>query len=233
MIDFAKLPKEPVAAFRQVLFEAGSLLPAKNTKIEQFLQQDQQSYDRLLILLRGAKQIAKRIGDEDVLDIAKRNLVVGLGENSADIKNRIFNTTSALVVFEMDRHFIGSDEIEEFDEAQVPPKERDEIRSYLQRARDLAAKAKFMEDPVRRSFLHKISLAESELFKEKVGFQAFLAAAYEGSRLLRRFGEDAQPIAEAIEKARTKTEAHVSGYKQIQAAEKPKQITKQQDHHEK
>lgn len=48
--------------------------------------------------------------------------------------------------------------------------------------------------------------------------------AYDASRLLRKFGEDAQPIAEAIETARTKTEKHVEGYAKIEADEKPKQI---------
>ncbi|MDT8329359.1 MAG: hypothetical protein RQ750_18675, partial [Roseovarius sp.] len=75
-------------------------------------------------------------------------------------------------------------------------------------------------------FIHKINLAENELFKETVGIQAFFAVAYQASRLVKTFGEDAKPLADAIETARTKTERHVEGYKQIAADKKPKQLPK-------
>ena len=227
MIDFSNLPKDPVSALDQVLLDALSMLPANNMKISDIIRQTQPKYDRLVIQLRSALAIATRIGDDEVAELLKRNLYVRRDEGTVDVRNRIQTAINSLVVFKLDRHFIGSDDVGEFDEASVPPAERDDIRACLQNARDLAAKAGFLSDPVRRSFLHKVSLAENELFKEKVGFQAFLAVAYEGSRLLRRYGEDAQPLADAIEKARTKTEAHVSGYKQIEATKKPKQITKQ------
>lgn len=226
MINFSELPREPVPALSRVLLDALALIPVESENVSTLVKNNQQIFDRLVILLKAAQIIAARIGDDEFLELAKRNLYIRQDEVTGKARQRVSSVISALHIFEMDRHFIGADETAEFDQAEIPKNEREEIRSSLQRARDLAATANFLSDQVRRSFLHKVSLAESELFKEKVGFQAFLAAAYEGSRLLKRYGEAAKPLAEAIEKARTKTERHVHGYEQIGMDEKPKQLPK-------
>ena len=162
--------------------------------------------------------------DAEILEVASSNLVIKGDDTTEKIRSRIERSLHSLVIYEMDAHFINEADNEEFELASVPKDEREKIRHHLDIAKNLASVAEFMSDAVRRSFLIKVSKAESELFKEKVGMQAVFAVAFDASRLLRKFGEDAQPIAEAIETARTKTEKHVEGYAKIEADEKPKQI---------
>ena len=201
-----------------------ALLPEKNASVGQYQQSHRRSYDQLIILLNAARQVARRLKDDEILEVASGNLVIKGDDTTEKIRSRIEMCLDALVIYEMDAHFINEADNEEFEIAIVPNDEKEQIRYHLNFARDLASVADFLTDPVRRSFLLKISKAESELFKEKVGMQAFFAAAYEGSRLLRRFGEDAQPLADAVEKARTKTELHVEGSVMLEVDEKPKQI---------
>ena len=224
MIDITKLPREPIAAFRQLLADTYSLLPASNIKMSEVLRLEQSNYDALVIQLKVAAQVSQRIGDVELTELAQRNLIVSVNDSSATLRKRIASVLDALTVFDMDRHFIGEDEIAEFEEAEIPQDEKQEIRDALQLARELASKATFLTDAHKRSINLKIIRAENELYKEKVGIQAFEAAAYSVGRYLKQFGKDAQPLADAVETARTKTVRHVDGYPKLAMDVPPKQI---------
>lgn len=96
----------------------------------------------------------------------------------------------------------------------------------MAQARALTNLSKTLSDGHKRRVIHRIALVENELYKELSRFGTFMAAAYEISGLARQFGSDVQPIAEAIEKARTITEKKVQGYQQIESDPKPKALPK-------
>ena len=112
--------------------------------------------------------------DAEILEVASSNLVIKGDDTTEKIRSRIERSLHSLVIYEMDAHFINEADNEEFELASVPKDEREKIRHHLDIAKNLASVAEFMSDAVRRSFLIKVSKAESELFKEKVGMQAFL-----------------------------------------------------------
>ena len=227
MINFDKLPKEPILAFRSILSDALAHLPARNTQISEFAKANARNFESLIIHLKAARAIAPRVGDSDLTKMSNEKLKSDISETSDVLRERIYDVLNTSFVLDMDRHFFSSDDVALFDEAIIPQNEREDIRAALRTASDLAAKANFMSDPLRRSFLHLVAKAENELFKEKVGIQAFFAVAYEASRFVKQFGQDAKPLAEAIENARTKTERRVEATQLIAEAEKPKQITDQ------
>ncbi len=179
-----------------------------------------------MLLKAVADKTTVRLENRELGAIIQSLLTFGEEDDLSIVRQRLDEALNTLLASELDDHFIDEENVDQLDHAEVPTEEREEIRSYLGQARDAAAKDSFLSDKVRQRFLHRISLAENELFKEKVGIEAFFAVAYEGSRLLRKFGEDAKPMAEAIEKARTKTEKHVTGYDAIEMDEKPKQLPK-------
>lgn len=224
MIDIKSLPKDPVSAFKHLLSAIRQMLPSSGQSIHGLSQSNQSLYDKITILLKYARSMVRRIGDDELTELAERNLKLTKSDTCSKARTRIETVLLAINTIEMDDHFLDAEAVKLYDIATVSSDEREAIREHLNIARDRASKAEFLDDGVRRSFLHKVSLAENELYKAKVGFQAFLAAGFEASRLIRRFGEDAQPIADAIEKARTTTERNVEGYKQIGQEEAPRQI---------
>ncbi len=226
MIDIKSLPKVPSEALLQLVSKALEIVPATGGNLNDLRAKEKLKYDELVVTLSIARKVALRLEDETVRGISLENLEINENLGFIGVRAKFQSVIEGIATLEIDSHFIDEALVEEFDKASIPSEAREEIRSYLQKAKNLAASAGFLTDPVRRSFLHKVSLAENELFKEHVGFQAFLAAAYEAGRLLRVIGNDAKPLAEAVEKARTKTERHVHGYEQIAAEEKPKSLPK-------
>jgi hypothetical protein len=224
MIEIDRLPKEPIKALKATLTYLIGRVPATDLTYQQMKDQNHPAYQDFIVASSVANAASKRLHNDDLLGVIETCLSPKATQTGKILKVSVERALSAVLAFEMSNHFLNAEDIKEFDEANVPEAERESIRASLNEARNLAARAVFLSDPVRRSFLHKISLAENELFKEKVGIQAFFSVAYEGSRLLNRYGEDAKPLAEAVEKARTSTEKHVSGYQAIEKEDPPKQI---------
>ncbi|WP_400086715.1 hypothetical protein [Yoonia sp. R78084] len=185
---------------------------------------NKQNYDLMYVYFMACETAAKRINDDNFRGFAARQFEALLDKQGPEIATALNNVFQALCVVRMDEHFLSEEDENEFERAAVPTEERVAIREALETARQLTATARFLEDKQKRSVLHKISKAESELFKDKVGFSAFMAAAYEVSGLVKQFGKDAEPLAEAIQTATTKTERHLSGYEALEAPKKPKQI---------
>ena len=227
MFELSEIPKNPSDALKAIIAKLVAT-NGGNATIGDLKNKGHPLYSDLVIGTTAAMRTAERMSNRQVAETIVANLTLRDGDSIAQAKERFRTALELAVALDFDAHFIDGNSIQEFDQANVPAAERDEIRSFLERAKTLAASADFLKDKeaVLRSFIHKVNLAENELFKETVGIQAFFAAAYQASRLVKTFGEDAQPLADAIETARTKTERHVEGYKQIAAEEKPKQLPK-------
>lgn len=127
---------------------------------------------------------------------------------------------------EFEDHFLNEDEVTEFDKADLTECDKSTIRAHLATARKLTENADFLTEDHKKRVIYRIADVENELFKKVAGYKSFLAAAAETIGLVKKFGEDAKPLAEAIEQARTVTERKVEGYNRIEAEEKPKQLPK-------
>jgi len=227
MFDIRDLPRDPSSAFKEIISKLLSKCTGTAT-VAALKQKGNPLYSDLVIGTTAAIKAAERMTDQQIAEAIISNLRLRDDDNLSTCRERFQTALELAISNSFDEHFLDEEAVEEFDQAKVPPDQRDEIRAFLENAKNLAATAAFLDDrpSVRRSFIHKINLAENELFKEAVGIQAFFAAAYEGARLVRRYGEAAKPLAEAVETARTKTERHVEAYERIEAEEKPKQLPK-------
>ncbi|MEM5476702.1 hypothetical protein [Pacificibacter sp. AS14] len=224
MIDFDSLSKDPSEAILTLSSQILGIVPIERASFDDFRKAEPKAAMNVVLLFKAIFQISPRILDSSIQGFLLVFAQISEGDSLREVREKASAIGDAIVSMKVEDHFLSAKDVEEFEVAEVPQDERENIRAALQNARDLASKASFMSDPLKRSFLVKISKAENELFKEKVGLQAFWAAAYDGTRLLRRFGEDAQPLADAIEKARTSTERYTTGYDQIGMDEPPKQI---------
>ena len=146
------------------------------------------------------------------------------GMTALIMTQRLEHIIELVLTHELEDHFIDPDLMEEFEYANVPKDERAEIRRLLDEARAMTANANTIPEPIRRRIILRITKAETELFKEAVGFGAFLAAASEVAELVEKFGEKTKPIAESIALARTKTERHLKGNLAIEKEPQPKQL---------
>tara|TARA_R110000787_G_scaffold11003_11_gene36844 strand:- start:40065 stop:40526 length:462 start_codon:yes stop_codon:yes gene_type:complete len=133
---------------------------------------------------------------------------------------------NAVIAHQLDDHFIDQEAVELFGKAELDQDEKTEIRSLMAEARLLVDRSAKLSVTQRKNVLYHVSKIENELHKDKSNFQTFVAAAYDVSGILRRVGDDAQPLADAIQKARTITERKVEGRLEIGQDEEPKQLPK-------
>ncbi|EBA16498.1 DNA topoisomerase IV subunit B [Roseobacter sp. SK209-2-6] len=223
MFDLKALPRKPEDALSELLIAMLEVVPHTNEKIRE-LNYKQTSEIRLLA--RAAAIVIQRIDDEDLQEIAKGNLEFEDQQSANEYREDIERVQESLYLSGFEKHFLDQDCISSFDQAKLSDSEKGKIRDLLSKARILTDEADFLSQDHKRRINHRISDVENELYKEISGFKAFLAAAADVSGLVKKFGEDAQPIAEAIETARTVTERKVDGYKKIAEQEKPKSLPK-------
>ncbi len=146
-------------------------------------------------------------------------------DNTTVILRRIAEESLEMVLsLEFEDHFIDTDDVAEFDVVNLESSEKDALLETVGNARSLTFSATFLSDAHRRNINYWLQKIENELHKETVGFASFVAATVQISGLLRRFGEDAKPLSEAIKDIRTTTERRVSGNVAIEADDAPKQL---------
>lgn len=232
MFNIKDLPRDPSSAFKEIISRLLSKCTG-NATVGSLKQKGHSLYSDLVIGTTAAIKAAERMADPQIAEAIISNLRLRDEDNLSICRERFQTALELAISSSFDEHFLDEEAVKDFDQADVPPDTRAEIRACLEEAKRLAASADFLEEKaaVKRSFIHKINLAENELFKEAVGIQAFFAVAYEASRFVKQFGKDAQPLADAIETARTKTEKHIGGHKQLQAEEKLKQLPKPSSEH--
>jgi len=142
----------------------------------------------------------------------------------SSLRQKLEGVQDFILAMQFDQHFLDEASIQEFNSVELSKEEKQQIRELLAKARELTETANFLSDNHKRRILLRISEVENELFKEIAGFKAFIVAAAEVSGLVKKVGEDAAPLANAIQEARTITERKVEGYRRIEEAEKPKQL---------
>jgi hypothetical protein len=226
MIDRNALPRSALLALQFVASKLIEKTGDENATIEAIKASGSPLYSDLHIGMIFARKAAEKIARGSMREIADYNLRLIPGESLSHVRRRLTAVLDAAIALELDDHFVDPVEAESFETAQLDLDEKSQIRDLLAEARNLTNQSMKIEDQHKRRILHRISRVEDELYKEKAGFSAFLAAAYETSRLVRQVGEDAQPIANAIEKARTITEKKIVGHQQIESEPKPKQLPK-------
>ena len=224
MIKVTDLPREPNAALISIIESINVVVGTSNSIILHLRQAKHPLFLEFKTAMIVAVQAAKRISDPQLREIALEYLEYGEAETLGNVSARLETLHGTFVSMDMDNHFLDANDVSDFDCANVDQDQREIIRAALSEARVQATGSNVLQGRQKRRICHYIAKAENELLKDKVGLQAFLAAAYEMSDLTNKFGNDVKPIAEAIEIARTTTQRNVEGYKQIEADEPPKRI---------
>lgn len=220
------LPKNPKDAIRVLLIQLLGLLPGTSLKVGDL---ERNTLSQVSMLARIALLTSKRAGDIAFEEIATSNLVVSFDQKCVEYRKDLDQTLDALLILDLDEHFLDNDDIGQYDQAHLSNEEKASVRTSLEEARLLTNAASFLSNDHKKRILHRISRVENELYKEIAGFPAFLAAAAEATGLVKKFGNDAKPLAEAIQLARTTTERKVTGYAQIAADAKPKALPKPEE----
>ena len=226
MINLREIPKQPTEALKTLAIHLRDALPVEG-KVPTTAWLGHRANGRDLKLLFKATEIsARRCSSESLRSEAAALIPVQEGDSLNDTRKKLDQLLDAIYVEEFDDHFIDEEATIEFDRADLSGEDKAKIRDLLATARRLTENADFLSEDHKKRVIYRISDVENELFKEVAGYKAFLAAAAETIGLVKKFGEDAKPLAEAIEQARTVTERRVEGYQKIEAQEKPKQLPK-------
>jgi hypothetical protein len=229
MIDIKTLPKEPIDALTQTLSYCIAEIPRGSASFGTLKKGNHSIATDLILASMIIKKSAARLNDPVLVDLIYQ--CVQLNE-SFSVEKTIENFETALnavIVHQLDDHFIDQDAVALFDSAELNKSEKGEIRELMASARQSVDRSATLSEKQRKNLLYHISKIENELHKEKSSLQTFVAAAYDVSGILKRVGEDAQPIAEAIEKARTITEKRVEGRLEIGRDEEQKKLPKPSD----
>lgn len=223
MLDITSLPKVPKDALLVVLnIIADKLEPLE--KIKLLNDYNDHFVDELGMDYKIANWCMQKCEQNDLTEFAAEKLRFERNKLISNAVTEIKAIINYLSLKSLDDHLLSQAEIQKYDRANLSKDEKLEISTHLQAARSYAFNADFLSKSQKKNILYYINRAESELLKEETSFQSFLAAAYMSSSLLNRVGEDAKPLAEAIQIATSKTEASVEGQRKIAAEEKPKQL---------
>jgi len=223
-LKFDELPKKPEDALYELLPRLIRLLSSAQKQAPLTQAFNGPMYDNIHLHFMACSSVSKRVRDSKFVEFADKSFENGLDKSPSNLAASVNNVLQALNIVRMDDHFISQDDEDCFERSTVPTEERAEIRAMLENARLLTERALYLDDKQKRRVLHKIAKAENELFKESVGFSQFMAAAYEVSDFVRKFGSDAKPLAETIQTATTKTERHLQGYDALESPAQPRQI---------
>lgn len=226
MIDVKQLPKKPIEAFKTIIVYLKDSVPGHaEVETQAWLNRNPKGRD-LKLLFKAAEVAARRIPDPSILEAAEALLPVLEDDKLFQTHKKLDLILDTVYVSEFEDHFLNEDEVTEFDKADLTECDKSTIRAHLATARKLTENADFLTEDHKKRVIYRIADVENELFKKVAGYKSFLAAAAETIGLVKKFGEDAKPLAEAIEQARTVTERKVEGYNRIEAEEKPKQLPK-------
>jgi hypothetical protein len=226
MIDIKALPKDPIDALTQTLTYCISEIPRSAAAIKTLKKGNHSIATDLILASMIVSKSAARINNPALFDLISRCVQLD-DEDAIDTIIKNFETAlNAVIVHQLDDHFIDEDAVALFDSAELNKSEKAEIRDLMASARHSVDRSTTLSEQQRKNVLYHVSKIENELHKEKSSFQTFVAAAYVVSGIFRRVGEDAQPIAEAIEKARTITEKKVEGQLAIGHEEEQKKLPK-------
>lgn len=227
-MDIKQLPKQPnealVAALLPIIQSFGSV---KST-YGHLRKQRNKAVGEIFMAMTISRKAIERLQDPQVRQFAQGMIEINDEDTLDAMCERLQQVVDVVIASQLDDHFIDEELIEDFDRAELSSSEKEEIRNLMSAARRLVDRSEELFEQQKRKVNFHIAKIENELHKAKSTFQTFLAAAYEVSGLVKKVGEDAQPIADAIEKARTITERRVEGYAKIAAEEKPKQLPKPQ-----
>ncbi len=221
-----ELPRDPSAALELALAHGIARCGAGNAKIEDVKKSNFAIYNDLFVTLKIARASAERHSDAEFRSLAGERLQLVLTETMAQVGQRFSQVFEAFLTTNLQDHFLAEDDQKDFDEAALSEDDKITIAKHLDDAREIARNSLVLPAEQIRRICLRIAKAESELFKEKAGYAAFLAAAFEASGLVKQFGKDVQPLADAVEKARTKTQKRVEGYARLEKNEDPKRLPK-------
>jgi hypothetical protein len=226
MVNVSQLPRDPIQAMEAVLTVMVGSYEGTSSTIHDLRAGRHPLYMDLVTNVTIAKKSAARIQDETVRELAIQFLDFQAEEKLSDFAHRASKVLEAVIALRLDDHYIPLQETIAYDVASLSSSERDDIRQLMAQARALTIASMSLSDGHKRRVIHRIALVENELYKDLARFGTIMAAAYEISGLVRKFGSDIQPIADAIEQARTITEKKVVGYQQIESEPKPKALPK-------
>ena len=229
MIEISDLPKEPEAAIIELIDRMLTLVPMGNGTLQNLAKANPRNKDSLDVHAIAVKRIANRLQDEDVYPIVVAAMEFSDEQNFAHVRRSFQDALSTISLMRLDEHFLDEASVSEFDQVQLTSAEKQKITELLSEAKSLATNAEFLSERNKRRIIFHISKIEAELYKEVSGFSAFLAAAADISGMVKKYGEDAMPIAEAIQTSRTITERKVEGYAQIEKEDQPKRLPKPSD----
>jgi hypothetical protein len=228
-MDVKSLPKDPMEALKATVEEVLSFVGKSNATFGNLRENNHPIAAKLVIASTISKRVAARIDDEDVRNLVQENLRWEDEDALHRVREKAETALELITSLEIDDHFIQEDDIELFDEAELDQDEKNEIRQLMADARVRVDRSNTLKKFQKRNVLFHIAKIENELHREKSHFQTFIAAAYQISGLAKQVGEDVQPIADAVEKARTITEKKVEGQLQIEKEQEPKQLEHHQD----
>lgn len=223
-MDFRNLPRDPSLALTILFEDSIKIIGNTNATYEALQKTSHPTYLNLRSRFSAIKAAALKLGDPNLSPDIIGCLDFQPSIDVQSLKARFEIGLDLAASARLTDHF-SRDEDEILNFVEIPEDEREIIRGHLSNAREIAARATFLSDPVRRSFLSNLSKAENELFKSEVGFDRFLVIAGQVSGILRKVGDDAKPLAEAVEQARTKTEKHVTEQRLLTEEEKPKLLS--------
>ena len=223
MIDIKALPKDPVDALISALTIAISKTKG-SAQLTTLKSQNHPIFTKLYLACTVIRQCARRLSNQAAAEQIQSTVSPDFDGTLDEFSEHLKIALNIVLAIDIDNHFMSDSEVNEFDRFELDSNEKAEVRGFLSAARQAVFDSDALTKKQKRRVNLRISQAENELYKEVSGFQAFMAAAYEASSLLKQVGEDAAPIAEAIEKARTVTQKSVSGYDQISTDPSPKQI---------
>ncbi|WP_306005115.1 hypothetical protein [Aquicoccus porphyridii] len=226
MINLSELPKDPLKALIVIIAKLRGIAQG-NISVGQLKTNGHDFYTNLMIYSVSGIRAAQCIEDEPIRSEVTKLLSLRDDEKLDLYGKKLEKCVALLVAMQFEEHFISAEDRNLFDEAELSTDEKTEIQSLMAKARRATEIAQCFPPTQKRKVLYWISRVEDELLRDKSRFQTFVAAASELSDLVRKFGKDAKPVAEAIAEARTITERRVEGYKQIEAEDKPKQIEDQ------
>lgn len=223
-MDIKNLSKDPMEALRETIERILQVVGNSKTTVELLRDQNHPIAIKLVSATAISKRLASRIDDPTIRELIEQNLNWGDEDTMAEVRERTENVLELLTALEVEEHFIDREDVELFDEAELTNDEKLEIRRLMANARALVDRSEVLKEFQRKNVLYHISKIENELHREKSHFEAFLAAAYQVSSLVKQVGKDVEPIAKAIEKARTITEKRVQGQLQIEKEKAPKKL---------
>ncbi|WP_319546854.1 hypothetical protein [Ruegeria conchae] len=226
MLNLSELPKEPIAALHKIIVYMMGKSGNGSAQIGKLKQTNHHLFSELLSSSLVAKSAASRVNDEAVRQSIQENLTLKDELSLQQYNAHLTRALSLVLALQFDDHFIDDDLDKEFDQAELSTSEKERIRELMYEARRIIDRATTLPGWARRKMLYHVSKIENELHREISRFQSFIAAASDVSDLVRKFGTDAQPLAEAISEARTITERKVEGYAQIEREAEPKRIPK-------